>query len=207
MMANLVLAAFIIKSAVSAQMEYAKSTLGGMVSIQADMEAIRENQEAEMAKGGDRKEMFKEMKRPGVGVATANEIASTYTDYVKDYSYELSTSANANSLETVETKGLSGNMGGIGGPGGMMGGPSFGQQNSDSTLDADITISSVNAYAYVDGVENETITIKDGNYFDEESNDAVMVSYEFAELNGLKVGDSLKLKNIYLEVYSEGETR
>lgn len=199
MMANLVLAAFIIKSAVSAQMEYAKSTLGGMVSIQADMEAIRENQEAEMAKGGDRKEMFKEMKRPGVGVATANEIASTYTDYVKDYSYELSTSANANSLETVETKGLSGNMGGIGGPGGMMGGPSFGQQNSDSTLDADITISSVNAYAYVDGVENETITIKDGNYFDEESNDAVMVSYEFAELNGLKVGDSLKLKNIYTE--------
>ena len=44
MMANLVLAAFIIKSAVSAQMDYAKSTLGGTVSIQADMDSIRENQ-------------------------------------------------------------------------------------------------------------------------------------------------------------------
>ena len=43
MMANLVLAAFIIKSAVSAQMNYAKSTLGGTISVQADMDAIREN--------------------------------------------------------------------------------------------------------------------------------------------------------------------
>lgn len=196
MMANLVLAAFIIKSAVSAQMDYAKSTLGGTVSIRADMGAIRENQEVEMAKGGDPSEMFKEMKRPGVDVATANEIASTYTDYVKDYSYELSTSANANNLETVETKGPGGDMGGFGG---MMGGPNFSQQTSDSTLDADIAISGVNAYAYIDGVENETITVKDGNYFDENSNDAVMISYEFAELNSLKVGDSLKLKNIYIE--------
>lgn len=63
MMANLVLAAFIVKSAVSAQMEYAKSTLGGTVSVQADMDTIRENQKAEMEKGGDPGEMFKEMNR------------------------------------------------------------------------------------------------------------------------------------------------
>lgn len=200
MMANLVLAAFIIKSAVSAQMNYAKSTLGGTVSIQADMDAIRKNQEDEMTKGGDPSEMFEEMKRPGIDVETANEIASTYTDYVKDYSYEISSSANANNLETVETKGFGGGMSEMSGPGSMMGGPGFSQKTSDSsTLDADITISGVNAYAYIDGVENETITIKEGTYFDEESNDSVMISYEFAELNGLKVGDSFKLKNIYTE--------
>ena len=82
MMANLVLAAFIIKSAVSAQMDYAKSTLGGTVTLQADMETIRENQKSEMEKGTDPGEMFKNMARPSVDVNTANEIATTYTDYV-----------------------------------------------------------------------------------------------------------------------------
>ena len=94
MMANLVLAAFIIKSAVAAQMDYAKSTLGGTVSVQADMDTIRKDQEAKMQEGGNPSEMFKEMSRPSVDVKTANEIATTYTDYIKDYSYEVSASAS-----------------------------------------------------------------------------------------------------------------
>ncbi len=197
MMANLVLAAFIIKSAVSAQMNYAKSTLGGTVTVQADMDVIRENQKEEMEKGGDPSEMFKEMNRPSLDVNTANEIASSYTDYIKDYSYEVSASANSYNLETVETKGPSGKMGG-----GMMGGFNpFSNQTStdDDTLDSDITISGVNAYAYISGVKNETITIKDGTYFDESSTDSAMISYEFAELNSLAVGDQFKIKNIYSE--------
>ena len=194
MMANLVLAAFIIKSAVSAQMDYAKSTLGGTVTIQADMDTIRENQKTEMEKGGDPGEMFKNMARPSVDVKTANEIASTYTDYIKDYSYELSASANAYNLATVETKGpsMSSKMD-------FPGGPNNQSSSSESTLDADITISGINAYAYINGVENETITIKDGTYFDEDSTDSAMISYEFAELNSLKVGDTFKIKNIYTE--------
>ena len=48
MMANLVLAAITIKTAVKAQMDYAKSSLGGSVTIQADMESIRENQKNEI---------------------------------------------------------------------------------------------------------------------------------------------------------------
>lgn len=197
MMANLVLAAFIIKSAVSAQMNYAKSTLGGTVSIQPDMDTIRENQKTEMEKGGDPSEMFKEMDRPSVSVNTANEIATSYTDYIKDYSYEVSASANANGLETVETKkgGMGGGMGG-----GLPGGKNFGQSSdSDATLDSDITISGINAYAYISGVQNETITIKDGTYFDEDSTDSAMISYEFANLNSLNVGDTITIKNIYTE--------
>lgn len=195
MMANLVLAAFIIKSAVSAQMDYAKSTLGGTVSIQADMDAIRENQITEIEKGGDPGEMFKEISRPSVDVKTANEIIAAYPDYIKDYSYEVSASANAGNLETVETKGFGGMPSGFGG----VPGASNASSSSDTTLDADITISGINAYAYISGVENETITIKDGTYFDEDSTDSVMISYEFAELNSLSVGDSFKLKNIYTE--------
>jgi len=201
MMANLVLAAFIIKSAVSAQMEYAKSTLGGTVSIQADMDTIRENQKAEMEKGGDPSEMFKEMSRPSVDIETANEIVTTYTDYIKDYSYEISSSANSYNLETVETKGFGGRMGNMmgGGMPGMFGGLNSNNDSSDSTLDSDITIYGINAYAYIDGVEDETITIKDGTYFDEGSTNSAMISYEFSELNSLKVGDTFKIKNIYTE--------
>lgn len=200
MMANLVLAAFIIKSAVSAQMDYAKSTLGGTISVQADMDAIRKNQETEMKNGGDPSEMFKEMSRPSVNVNTANEIVSTYADYIKDYSYEISVSANSYSLETVETKGFGG-KGGMNIPdmGNMFGMPGATSETSDAALDGDITISGVNAYAYIDGVEDETITIKDGTYFDESSTDSAMISYEFAELNSLKVGDTFKLKNVYTE--------
>ncbi|MBR3131198.1 ABC transporter permease [Candidatus Saccharibacteria bacterium] len=202
MMANLVLAAFIIKSAVSAQMDYAKSTLGGTVSIQADMDAIRENQKTEMEQGGDPSEMFKSMSRPSVKVETANQIVTTYTDYIKDYSYEISVSANSYNLETVETKGFGdkgSRMGGMPGMQSMFGGMGTTDDSSDSSLDSDITIYGVNAYAYIDGVDDETVTIKDGTYFDEDSTGSVMISYEFSELNSLKVGDIFKIKNIYTE--------
>lgn len=195
MMANLVLAAITIKTAVGAQMDYAKSSLGGTVAIQADMDAIRETQREQMEAGADRKEMFGKMMRPQVDVETANKIAA-YTDYVKDYSYEVSASANSHELEVVETKKES--MGGpeMMGPGGMM--PGMEQQSDDDAeLDGDITISGVNAYAYISAVKNEAMSIKDGTYFDEDTDDKAMISYEFAELNDLKVGDTFKIKNIY----------
>ena len=193
MMANLVLASITIKTAVGAQMDYAKSTLGGTVTIQADMDAIRENQKSEIESGTDRKELFGKMERPQVSVTTANEIA-TYSDYVKDYSYEVTVAANSNDLETVET---SSRMGAGEFPGGMNF-PGMSKQSSDDTeLDGDISIDGINAYAYISGVQNETITIKDGEYFDEDTNDAALISYEFAELNSLAVGDEFTLKNIY----------
>ena len=43
-MANLVLSTIIIKTAVNAQMDYAKASLGGTVSLSADMDKIREEQ-------------------------------------------------------------------------------------------------------------------------------------------------------------------
>ncbi len=192
MMANLVLAAITIKTAVSAQMDYAKSTLGGTVGIQADMDAIRESQKSEIENGGDRKEMFGKMSRPALDVNTANEIAS-YTEYVKDYSYEISASANSNGLETVEEKGGRGSSGGD-----MHGAPSSDESDED-TLDSDLTISGVNAYAYIDGVQSGNLELKDGSYFDEDSSDSILISYELAELNELSVGDKITIKNIYTE--------
>ena len=199
MMANLVLATITVKSAVNAQMDYAKSTLGGTVAIQADMTAVREKQKAEIEAGSDRKEMFKEMVRPSVDVETANEIAG-YSEYVKDYSYEISVSANSNELETVETKGPGGSGGMPNMPGGFPGGGSSSRSNNDgSVLDKDITIYGINAYAYISGVQSDSMEIKDGTYFDESTKDQAMISYEFSELNELKVGDTFTVKNVYTE--------
>jgi len=188
MMANLVLATITIKTAVGAQMDYAKATLGGKVTIQADMEAIRENQKEQMDAGADRKEMFGQMSRPKISVETANAIAS-YSEYVKDYSYEVDSSANANELEIVESDepSFSGGFPGM----------SSKRKDDDAQLDKDLTISGVNAYAYIAAVQNETMEIKDGTYFDEDTDDSAMISYEFAELNSLKVGDKFELKNVY----------
>lgn len=190
MMANLVLATITIKTAVGAQMDYAKASLGGTVTIQADMDAIRENQKEQMEAGADRKEMFGQMSRPKISVETANAIAS-YSEYVKDYSYEVDSSANANELEIVESETPS--FGGGAFPG-MSSGK---RKDDDAQLDKDLTISGVNAYAYIAAVQNETMEIKDGTYFDEDTDDSAMISYEFAELNSLKVGDKFKLKNVY----------
>ena len=191
-MANLVLAAITVKTAVNAQMDYAKSTLGGTVAIQADMNAIREKQNAEIESGTDRREMFREMVQPAVDVETANEIAS-YSEYVKDYSYEISVSANSNNLETVETKTPS--------RGGNMPGNQGGNRNSNDSnvLDKDISITGINSYAYISAVQNESMEIKDGSYFDEDSQNQAMISYEFSELNELKIGDSFTIKNVYTE--------
>ena len=192
MMANLVLATITIKTAVGAQMDYAKASLGGTVTIQADMDAIRENQKEQMEAGADSKEMFGQMTRPKISVETANAIAS-YSEYVKDYSYEVDSSANANNLEIVESETPS--FGG--GFGGGFPGMSSKRKDDDAQLDKDLTISGVNAYAYIAAVENETMEIKDGTYFDEDTDDSAMISYEFAELNSLKVGDKFKIKNVY----------
>ncbi|MCQ2570937.1 MAG: ABC transporter permease [Candidatus Saccharibacteria bacterium] len=191
-MANLVLAAITIKSAVAAQMDYAKSTLGGTVTIQADMEAIRENQREQMESGVDRREMFGKMSRPKISIETANEIAS-YSDYVKDYSYEISSSANEGDLEIVESN----NGPEMPGMPGMPGRFQNSNNSESAELDGNITISGINAYAYISGVENESFTIKDGTYFDEDSDDKALISYEFAELNDLKVDDTFEIKNVY----------
>jgi putative ABC transport system permease protein len=195
MMANLVLATITIKTAVSAQMDYAKQTLGGTVTIQADMDTIRTNQRKEIESGADRKEMFGKMERPQVEVNIANEIALK-TDYVKDYSYEVSSSANSNGLETVEAATNMPSFPGM---------PGSRNKSSSDTLDSDITISGVNSYGYISAVKSDSMTIKDGTYFDEDTDGKAMISYEFAELNSLKVGDKIKLKNIYTKSVIELE--
>ncbi|MBQ3305902.1 FtsX-like permease family protein [Candidatus Saccharibacteria bacterium] len=188
-MSNLILAAIVIKSAVNEQMEYAKESLGGTVTIQADMEKLREEM------GDPSSKSFEELKsssssapakfeRPSVTKSVADKIAQS--DYVKDYTYSISSSANDDALTAIETSG--GNFGG--GFGGRMGGPEA-EENS-----GDFTISGINSYAFIQQVKNGSMSISSGEYFDEDDTDKCIISVDLAEENNLSVGDTITMTNI-----------
>ncbi len=187
-MGSLMLATIIIKSAVNESTEYAKETLGATVSLQADMSKLREERKSSDDKDFDPSKMFE---RPAVTKSTADKIADS--DYVKDYTYSISATADADSLTAVESKGPS--MGDN--KGGSFG--NFGGKTDDSseTTTGDFTISGINGYAYIDGVSSGTLTISDGTYFNEGDTDKIMVSADLAEANNLSVGDKITFKNVY----------
>lgn len=190
-MANLVLAAITIKSAVSASMDYAKKSLGGTVTLQADMEKLRSSEQPQTGQQGtaDFRSAIKNMVRPSVKKSVADKISS-YSDFVRDYSYSINSVATADdSLELPEETASGPQMGFGGGR----------EQSGETTIDSNLTIQGINAYAYISGVQNETLSLKSGNYFDESSEDKILISYELATLNNLSVGDKITIQNSYTE--------
>lgn len=190
-MANLVLAGLSIKSATQASMDYAKSSLGGEVSLSADMEKLRGNMSSEETPSeSDSSDSSTQTRptftRPTISKELADSVADS--DYVKDYTYSISSSANLpDGLEVVETTSQSQS-----GPSGMMAG---GPDSDSSQTTGDMTIQGVNSYAFISYVENDEMEISSGTYFDENSGTGVMVSYDFAEANSLSVDDTIKLTN------------
>lgn len=188
-MSNLILAAIVIKSAVNEQMEYAKESLGGTVTIQADMSKLREEIGDPSSKSLEELESSSsapaKFERPSVTKSVADKIAQS--DYVKDYTYSVSTTANSDSLTAIETSGPSG---GDGFSGGGFGGPNS-EENS-----GDFKISGINSYAFIQQVENGSMSISSGEYFDEDDADKCIISVDLAEENGLKVGDTITMTNI-----------
>lgn len=184
-MANLVLASTAIKGAVSESMSYAKSTLGGTVYLQADIEKLRsqmqQNQNGGTFTPGERPQIT----RPDIPLSMVTSIAGS--QYVKDYTYSLSAQAKASGFTPIESES---NF-----PGGMR---MFNTSSeSETELEGDITISGINAYAFISGVENDTMKITDGTYFDETTDDQVIISYDLASSNSLSVGDKISLQNIH----------
>lgn len=184
-MANLVLSSLAIKSAVAESMNYAKSTLGGSVYLQADIEKLREQQTlgggATMTPGSR-----PQIERPTTSLSMVQSIADS--EYVKDYTYSISAQAKSSEFTPIEeTQG--------GGFGGMRGG--LGATVDETQLESDISIQGINAYAFIAGVQNETMKLSSGEYFDESSNDQAIISYDLAASNGLEVGDKITMQNVY----------
>lgn len=186
-MANLVLASTAIKSAVAESMTYAKSSLGGTVYLQADISKLREQAQSEQSSSSSSSGR-PQIERPDIPVSLVTGIAKS--EYVKDYTYSLSAQAKANGFSVVESE-EGGNFGG------RQPGANFGSESTETQLDADVTVQGINSYAFISAVQDETMKLTSGTYFDESTDDQAIISYDLAEANGLAVGDTITLQNIY----------
>ena len=187
-MANLVLASTAIKGAVAESMSYAKSTLGGTVYLQADIGKLREQIQGQ--EGSSSSELTPgqrpQIERPDIPLSMVKNIADS--EYIKDYSYSINTQAKSTNFTPIESESSL--------PGGDMRMPDTSNE-SESKLEGDITISGINAYAFISAAQNDTMKIADGTYFDETTDNQAIVSYDLAKSNNLKVGDKISLQNIY----------
>lgn len=185
-MANLVLASIAIKGAVNESMAYAKSSLGGTVYLQPDITKLRE--QAQSADGttptpGARLSLM----RPEIKVSTVESLADS--SYVKDYTYSVNGRAKASGFAPIEQD--------TSGPGGVM---RFNAQDEANTaLESDVSVQGINSYAFISQVEAGTMQLSSGTYFDESTDNKVIISYDLANSNGIKVGDTITLQNVYTE--------
>lgn len=185
-MANLVLASIAIKGAVGESMAYAKSSLGGTVYLQPDVAQIREKAQAssgETLTPGQAPSFT----RPQIYLSTVKGLADS--TYVKDYTYSVAAQAKASGFTAITSES------GDGFGGGMRGGVS----EEEATLEGDISVQGVNAYAFIGQVTAGTMSLSSGTYFDESTDNKVIVSYDLAQSNGLEVGDTITMQNIYTE--------
>lgn len=191
-MANMMLATIAIKSAVNESIKYAKESLGGEVYLQADMEALREKAMAGMdtSSGSSGTGQRVQIERPTITLDMAKEIANS--EYVKDYTYSINASANAESYDLIETEDsamreqIREGMGGGGFPGG-----SGGDGGTFEFSMGDTSIVGINSFAFISDVEAGNMKLADGEIFDESTENGVMISVDLAEENDLSVGDEM----------------
>jgi putative ABC transport system permease protein len=185
-MANLVLASIAIKGAVSESMAYAKSSLGGTVYLQPDITKLREQAQVS-GSGAPTPGVRLSFARPDIKVSTVKDLADS--SYVKDYTYSVNDQAKASGFTPIEQN--------TNGPGGAM---RFNvQDEDDAALESDVSVQGINSYAFISQVEAGTMKLSSGTYFDESTDNKVILSYDLANSNGIKVGETITLQNIYTE--------
>ena len=176
-MANLVLASISIKSSVNESTNYAKKTLGSTVYLSVDIEKLRSEMEAGSGRQGIR------MSRPSVPVNDVKEIGNL--SYVKDFTYSVTTFADSSGFDAVSYE----NDNII--PGGGGGGSA-----AIAVRIGNIQIQGINSYAFINEVKNNTMTLVEGTYFDETTDDKAIISYSLASSNDISVGDKITLENV-----------
>lgn len=187
-MANLVLSSIAIKNAVNESTRFAKESLGSTVYLTADMDKLREQAQAEMQQttGGEQPVRMR-ITRPTIYVEMVEAIAES--SYVKDYTYGINSTAEESGFDALEDDNSSN-----GGLGGMI-------VNGNSVY-GNMSIVGINSYAFINQVQDKTMEIIDGTYFDESTDGKCIISNELATQNDLKVGDKIKLINKEIDMDS-----
>ncbi len=179
--ANLVLASLAISNAVDESTNYAKESLGSEIYLNANMEQIKGSMQGMMpSEGMDRESIV--FDRPEITIELVNEIANS--EYVLDYTYSLSAAFEAVNFDLIEVE--SSNM-------------MRGEGNMPNT------VTGINSYAFIPGIDTGAIELTEGTFFDETTDNKVVISYELAEENDLEIGSTLELENTESEEVFEYE--
>lgn len=184
--ANLVLSSISIKNATEESMTLARKSLGSEVTLETDMDKIREN-----FKSDDEDKSFDEKKDDMNNMhGMMNESNATMDDvnklkeisYVTDVKYYFNVSATEESFslyEEDEEENQDENM------------PDFKNFKKNSSLE----VKAINTFKLEDNYVNGNITLTSGEAFSEEDDDKVIISYELATVNNLNVGDKITIKD------------
>ena len=172
---NLVLAGLFIQSATKQSMAQIRSSLGNDVTLSVDFRNMMKN------------------RKPSEAVSNETSLTTTMADslkdlkYVKNYNYQISTSANSNSISAVETASDNSNN----------------QQDTNKPNDqpeqasnqVDFTISANTTMKYLDSFTNNNYKLTKGRLLttkDQNTNNCV-IETNLASDNDLSVGDTFTI--------------
>ena len=200
--ASLVLCSISIKNATNKSMENAKKSLSSEVKLSQDVSKLRENfegdsrpepGEGESFSREDMKknleEMHDKMNQNSAKKSDVDKISSI--EYVSDIKYSVSVSGTEDNFSLYEKEEKNDDseekseFGGREMP--FMG---IGRMNNNS-----LEIEGINTFKLQDEYSSGNIELTEGKAFEEEDNDSIIISYELAVTNDLKVGDKIKIKD------------
>lgn len=163
---NLVIAGLSIQSATKKSMDQIRSSLGNDVTLSVDFRNMMKN------------------RKPSEAVSNETSLTTTMADslkdlkYVKNYNYQISTSANSNSISAVETASDNSN-----------------NQPEQASNQVDFTISANTTMKYLDSFTNNNYKLTKGRLLttkDQNTNNCV-IETNFASDNDLSVGDTFTI--------------
>ena len=204
--ANLVLSSISIKNATEESMKMARVSLGSEVILQTDMEKIRDefmnNKDNEQSTDENKKDDMKNMHNAmDESTATINDVNKLKEiSYVTDVKYCFNVNATEKSFSLYESSKEDDNNNDR---------PEF-----DKKMNSGLQVKAINTFKLEDNYVNGTIKLTSGEAFDETKDDTVIISYELATENNLKVGDKITItssddKDVELEIigiYQNSET-
>ena len=172
---NLVIAGLSIQSATQKSMDQIRSSLGNDVTLSVDFRNMMKNRE------------------PGEAVSNETSLTTTMADslkdlkYVESYNYQISTSADSDSISAVETESDNSNN----------------QQDTNKPNDqpeqasnqGDFTISANTTMEYLDSFTNSNYTLTDGRLLtsDDANTNNCVIETNLASDNDLSVGDTFTI--------------
>lgn len=175
---NLVIAGLSIQSATQKSMDQIRSSLGNDVTLSVDFRNMMKNRE------------------PGEAVSNETSLTTTMADslkdlkYVESYNYQISTSADSDSISAVETESDNSNN----------------QQDTNKPNDqpkqasnqGDFTISANTTMEYLDSFTNSNYTLTDSRLLtsDDANTNNCVIETNLASDNDLSVGDTFTITTI-----------